>query len=83
MYGAETWTFGNRSQLPYCFEMWCYRRMEKINWTKCVENEVSHTVKEERNILHTIKCWKANRIGHILHRNCLLQHVTEERWKEK
>jgi hypothetical protein len=55
--------------------------MEKISWTNCVENEVSHTVKEERNILHTIKYWKANRIGRILHRNGLLQHVTEERWK--
>jgi len=57
--------------------------MEKINWTNCVKNEVSITVKEERNILHTMKCWKANWIGHTLHRNCLLQHVIEERWKEK
>jgi hypothetical protein len=32
---------------------------------------------EERNILHTIKGRKANWIGHILHRNCLLKHVTE------
>jgi len=21
------------------FEMWCWRRMEKINWTDCVRNE--------------------------------------------
>jgi hypothetical protein len=32
---------------------------------------------EERNILHTIKRRKANWIGHILRRNCLLQHVIE------
>jgi hypothetical protein len=39
--------------------------------------EVLHRVKEERNILHTIKRWKANWIGHILRRNCLLKHVIE------
>jgi hypothetical protein len=39
--------------------------------------EVLHRVKEERNILHTIKRRKANWIGHILRRNCLLKHVNE------
>jgi hypothetical protein len=52
--------------------------MEKISWTADVRNEeVLHRVKEERNILHTIKRRKANWIVHILHRNCLLKHVTE------
>jgi hypothetical protein len=56
--------------------MWCWRRMEKI-WTDHVRNEVLHTVKEERTILHTIKIRKANWIDYTLHRNCLLKHVTE------
>jgi hypothetical protein len=34
-------------------------------------------VKEQRNILHEIRKRKANWIGHILRRNCLLQQVTE------
>jgi hypothetical protein len=52
--------------------------MEKINWTDCVRNEeILHRVKEERNILHKIKRRKANWIGHILRRNCLLKHVIE------
>ena len=34
-------------------------------------------MKEERNIVQTIKRRKANWIGHILRRNCLLKHVTE------
>jgi hypothetical protein len=38
-------------------------------------------VKEDRNILHTIKRRKANWIGHILRRNCLLKHVIEEKLK--
>jgi hypothetical protein len=36
-------------------------------------------VKEERNILHTIKRKKDNWIGHIWRRNCLLNHITEEK----
>jgi hypothetical protein len=39
--------------------------------------EVLHRVKEERNIVHTIKRRKANWIGHILRRNCLLKHGIE------
>ena len=34
-------------------------------------------VKEQRNILHEIRKRKANLIGHIVRRNCLLQRVTE------
>ena len=52
--------------------------MEKISRTDRMRNEeVLHRVKEERNILHTIKRRKANWIGHILCRNCLLKHTTE------
>jgi hypothetical protein len=60
------------------FEMWCCRRMEKISWTDHVRNEeVLLRAKEQRNILHEIRKRKANWIGHILRRNCLLQRVTE------
>jgi hypothetical protein len=53
-----------------------WRRMEKISWTDSVRNEkVLHRVKEERNIIHTIKRKKANCIGHILGRDCLLKHT--------
>jgi hypothetical protein len=52
--------------------------MEKISWTDRVNNEaVLHRVKEERNILQTIRRRKANWFGHILRRNCLLSHVIE------
>jgi hypothetical protein len=39
--------------------------------------EVLQIVKKERNVLHTAKRWKANWIGHILRRNCLLKHDFE------
>jgi hypothetical protein len=52
--------------------------MENIIWTDRVRNgEVLHRVKEERDILHTMKRRKAIWIGHIVCRNCLLKHVTE------
>jgi hypothetical protein len=40
-------------------------------------DEVLQSVKEERNIVQTIKRRKAKWIGHILRRNCLLKHVIE------
>jgi ribosomal 50S subunit-associated protein YjgA (DUF615 family) len=43
--------------------------------------EVLQRVKEERNIVHTTKRRKANWIGQILRRNCLLKHVIEENTK--
>jgi hypothetical protein len=51
--------------------------MEKISWTDRVRNKVLHMVKEVRNIVHTIKRTKANWIGHILRRNCLLKDIIE------
>jgi hypothetical protein len=60
------------------FEMWCRKRMEKVSWTDHVRNEdVLLRVKEQRNILPEILKRKANWIGHILRRNCLLQRVIE------
>ena len=65
-------------ELPVKFEMWCCRRLEKISWTADMRNEeVIHRVKEDRNILRTIKRRKADCIGHNLRRNCLIKHVIE------
>jgi hypothetical protein len=52
--------------------------LEKISWTDHVRKEgVLLRVKEQRNILHNISKRKANWIGHILRRNCLLRQVIE------
>jgi hypothetical protein len=64
-------------------EIWCWRRMKKISWTDHVRNEeVLLRIKEQRNILNEISKRKANWIGHILRRNCLLQQVIEGKIKE-
>jgi hypothetical protein len=52
--------------------------MEKISWTDRVKNEKElKRVKEERNILQTIKRKNGYWIGHILGRNCLQKYVIE------
>jgi hypothetical protein len=52
--------------------MWCWRRTDRLN-----NEAVLHRVKEKRNIFHTIWRRKANWIGHLLRRNCLLKHIIE------
>ena len=40
LYGAETWTLRTTDQKQLeSFEMWCWRRMEKISWTNHERNE--------------------------------------------
>ena len=54
------------------------------NLDQLYENdEILHRVKEKRNIVHTIKRRKANWVGHILHRDCLLIHIIEVKTEER
>ena len=80
MYGAETGTL-RAADLKHLesFEIWCWRRMEKISWIDHVRNE--EVLLEQRNILYEIRKRKANWIGHILRRNCLLKQAIEGKIK--
>jgi hypothetical protein len=82
-YGAETWTIWAVDQKHLeSFEMWCWRRMEKISWTDHVRNEeVLLRVSEQQNILHELRKRNANWIGHILRRNCILKEVIKGKIK--
>jgi hypothetical protein len=52
--------------VSFVFEMWCWRTLEKISWTDRVEKEeVLHSVKGQRNIVHAMKRRKVCWIGHI------------------
>jgi hypothetical protein len=83
LYGAETWTLRAADQKHLeSFEMWCWRRMDKISWTdRVINEEVLLRDNEQRNILHEIGKRKANWIGHILCRKCFLQRVIEGKIK--
>jgi len=51
LYGAETWALQKLDQKYLdSFEMWCWRRIEKISWTDHVRNELLQSVKEEMKI---------------------------------
>jgi len=80
-YGAETWTLRATDQKYLgSYGIWCWRRMEKIIWTDHVRNEeVLLRVNGQRNILHEIRKRKANWIGYISRRNCLLNKLLKER----
>jgi len=68
LYGAETPTLRalDHKRLG-SFEMWCWRRMEKISWTDHVRNEeVLLRVKEQRNILQEITKRKIRNTWKIL-----------------
>jgi hypothetical protein len=83
LYGAEIWKLRAVEQKNLeRYKMWCWRRMEKIRWSDHVRSkEVLRRFKEQMNILHEISKRKANWIGHILLRNCLLRHFIEGKIK--
>jgi hypothetical protein len=57
LYDAETWTLWKLDQKHLeSFEMWCWRRMEKISWADRVRNEeLLHGFKGERSVRHRIR----------------------------
>ena len=69
---------GSRSEIPGKFRNVVLEEDREDSWTDHVRNEeVLLRVNEQRNILHEIRKRKANWIGRILRRNCLLKQVIE------
>ena len=62
-YAAETWTLREVSRKKIeAFEMWIWRRLEKISWRDKITNEdVLKRVDEERSLLN--KIWHENTDG--------------------
>ena len=60
LYGLETWTMReNEIDRLQAFEMWIWRRMEKISWKDKVTNEhVLEIVKEKRTLIDAIRSRK-------------------------
>jgi len=83
-YVAETWT--NKEEDIWrleAFEVWMWRKMEKISWRDMKTNEkVLQVVQEERSLMDAIWRRKKNWIGHILRGESLLREVTEGRMNE-
>ena len=56
-YGSETWTLRKEDiKRLEAFEMWTWRKMEKVSWTERKTNEeVLKTIGEERSLIRTVK----------------------------
>ena len=81
LYGLETWTM-RKDEIDklQAFEMWIWRRMEKINWRDKITNEqVLEIVKDKRTLIDVIRSRKKKWIGHVLRGNGLLKEIIEGR----
>src|SRR6218665_3959876 len=85
LYCAETWTLRKKNITRLeAFEMWIWRRMEKISWTKHISNEeVLKLVEEESSLLTIIRTRQRNWMGHIMRGDSLQREIIEERMEGK
>ena len=84
LYDSETWTLKIwEGKYLESFEMWCWRRMEKIKWAEKLINQVRERIGEKRSLLNNILRRKVNWIGHILRRNCLLHDTLKDKWRSR
>ena len=73
----------NKIDKLQAFEMWIWRRMEKISWKDKVTNEQVSRVKEKRTLTDVIRSRKKKWIGHVLRGNGLLKETIEGRIEGK
>src|SRR6218665_1538649 len=79
LYASETWTYRKEDiRRLEAFEMWVWRKMEKISWRDMKTNEeVLQMEEEERSLVEGIWRRKKNWTGHILRGESLLREVIE------
>ncbi len=67
-YGCETWHFTNETcRRLKAFEMWCYRRMQRISWRERVTNkEVLKRAHTKRTLLQDLTKRKMRYAGHLM-----------------
>ena len=82
LYASETWTISKTVMKRIkAFEMWIWRKMEKISWTAKVSNsEVLNRVKENSCIINTLNQRKCRWLGHVLRHDGLLRDILEGSW---
>ena len=78
-YGAETWTISKTlAGRINAFEMWTYRKMLRLSYTKHKTNEeVLDMLSTEKQLLSTIVKRKCQYFGHIIRQNELQRQLLE------
>lgn len=79
LYGCETWTMTQRDrEILEAFEMWCWRRMERISWTEKITNiEVLRRIQEKRILLTTIENRRGKMVGHLIRHDSFIKTIME------
>ena len=69
-YGSEAWTISNTmTKRIEAFEMWCWRRMQKISWVEKKSNaHVLQSINSERELIKTIRIRQMRFLGHVMRR---------------
>jgi hypothetical protein len=85
LYGGETWTLRKEeTDRLNAFEMWIWRKMEKVSWKDHITNEaVLKAVGEKRCLVENILRRKKGWMGHVLRGGGLLRDVIEGRMEGK
>jgi len=86
LYGCETRILnGTQQRTLESFEMWCWRRMQRVSWIEHRTNEsILSEIDEGRKVIKTIRTRRWNMIGHILwHENELIYRIIEGKMKGK
>ena len=68
LYGSETWTLRKKERnYLEAFEMWCWRRMEKISYMdRITDEEVLRRVQENRSLISNVLKRKATGLATYL-----------------
>jgi hypothetical protein len=79
LYGAETWTISQKmNKRLEAFEMWSYRRMLRISWTKKVSNkEVLQLIHAKRSLIRLIRTKKLKYFGHMIRQDKIQRALLE------
>src|SRR5277367_1279237 len=85
LYGCETWTLRKEEiDRLEAFEMWLWRRMERVSWVDKITNvRMLEEIDEKRSLIESIVKRKKNWAGHVLRGEGLLKLVIEERIEGK
>jgi hypothetical protein len=62
-------------------EMWCWKWLEISLTDRVRDEEVLHTIMKGRNVVRIVNIGKANWIGYVLCRDCILEQIMEGKIK--